>query len=281
MIAGPAGNGRRFVKMSGSGNDFVMFDAREEPAGDLARPEMLGAICARGTGVGADGVVFLERSAVADIRLVYYNADGSLADLCGNATLCTTRLAVELGAGDARGLVIETGAGLIQARITDGGPEIDLQPIRDLAPDRQVGDLGAGESRMGFARAGVPHLAIVVDDIEAVDVVGRGRPLRHHPTLADGANVNFLAEGPRGWRMRTYERGVEGETLACGTGAVASAALLSSWGLASSPVTIRTRSGRALVVRFRHEGGRRYPSLSGEGRIVFSGHLGELGEDRR
>ena len=139
--------------------------------------------------------------------------------------------------------------------------------------------LRRGERRIGFALAGVPHLVLLVDDVETVDVVGRGRPLRQLPTLADGANVNFVSRGSRAneWRMRTYERGVEGETLACGTGAVASAILLSEWGEATSPVSLTTRSGRTLTVRIRVDGDRRYPSLSGEARIVFAGSLGEQG----
>src|SRR5213082_453617 len=100
--------GRRFYKMSGSGNDFVMVDARTEPRGPLAEPSVIQRVCARGTGVGADGIVFLERSGSADVRLTYLNADGSKADFCGNATLCTTRLATELGMAPASGLTIET-----------------------------------------------------------------------------------------------------------------------------------------------------------------------------
>ena len=113
----PAGRG--FYKMSGSGNDFVMIDARTEPRGRLDQPEVVQAICARGTGVGADGIVFLERSEQADVRLTYLNADGSRADFCGNATLCTTRLATELGMGSPSGLRIETDSGIVSARNRD------------------------------------------------------------------------------------------------------------------------------------------------------------------
>ena len=130
---------------------------------------------------------------------------------------------------------------------------------------------------MGFALAGVPHLTILVDDLDRVDVVGRGRPLRHHPSLTAGANVNFVAREGEGWAIRTYERGVEGETLACGTGAVASAVLLRAWGEATGDVALRTRSDRVLTVRLARDGaGRWLPSLRGEGRIVFEGRLEEL-----
>jgi diaminopimelate epimerase len=269
--------GREFYKMSGSGNDFVFVDTRTEPPGPLASPEVIGAICSRGTGIGADGVCFFDRSDKATVRLIYINADGSRADLCGNATLCTARLARELGVvrGDAD-FTIETDSGVLGARFEGPAPEIDLLPVRQVRPDAGIPTI-PGERRMGFALAGVPHLVIVVDDLEAVDVVGRGRPLRRHPSLTAGANVNFVRKtGESTFEYRTYERGVEAETLACGTGAVASAVLLRGWGEAGDQVRIRTRSGRLLRVRLTGPGDSAVPSLSGEARIVYRGHFGEL-----
>ena len=269
--------GRAFYKMSGSGNDFVVIDARVEPPGRLAEPGAIGHICARGTGVGADGIVFLESSDLADVRLVYLNADGSRAEFCGNATLCTTRLAAELGAGRAAGMTIETDSGLVQARINDGLPEIDLQPVDDPSPDFGEIGLEPGETRIGFATVGVPHLIIRCADVGTVDVVGRGRPLRAHPGFPRGANVNFVSAGTgRRWRMRTYERGVEAETLACGSGAVATAMMLVLWNEAESPVEIETRSGRSLRVRLERRDGSWLPSLAGEGRVVYEGRLAEI-----
>ncbi|HYD54968.1 MAG TPA: diaminopimelate epimerase, partial [Gemmatimonadaceae bacterium] len=195
-------SGREFFKMSGSGNDFVFVDARREPAEELTRPEAIAAICARGTGIGADGVVLLEGSSQATVGIRYFNADGSLASLCGNATLCTTRLAVALGAAPASGFTIETGSGVVAARLGSSGPEIDLQPVDEVRPDAGL-PLAQGERRMGFALVGVPHLAVLVDELEGLDVVGRGRPLRRHASLRQGANVNFLApDGPANWRIR-------------------------------------------------------------------------------
>lgn len=268
--------GREFYKMSGSGNDFVFVDTREMPAGPLTSPEVVGAICSRGTGIGADGLCFLEDSDQATLRLVYLNADGSRADLCGNATLCTARLARELGAVDGGEFSIETDSGVLGARFLGENPEIDLQPVTEIRPDAGI-PLTEREQRMGFAMAGVPHLVILVDDLEKVDVVGRGRPLRRHSTLKAGANVNFVQPADGGlFRYRTYERGVEAETLACGTGAVATATLLTHWGLAKGPVRIRTRSGRELGVRFAASADSIRPSLTGEARIVYRGHFGEL-----
>jgi diaminopimelate epimerase len=271
------GFGREFYKLSGSGNDFVFVDTRTEPAGALAKPDVISAICSRGNGIGADGVVFLEASDRATIRLVYINADGTRADLCGNATLCTARMARELGLVVAgREFSIETDVGVLPARFVGDTPEIDLHPVTEAREDAGI-ELMPGERRMGFALAGVPHLTVLVDDLDAVDVVGRGRPLRRHPGLKAGANVNFVkADGPGLWAYRTYERGVEAETLACGTGAVATAWLLTLWGMATGPVRLRTRSGREVGVRFSGSGTGAKASLSGEARIVFRGEIGEL-----
>ncbi|HVE78987.1 MAG TPA: diaminopimelate epimerase [Gemmatimonadaceae bacterium] len=267
--------GRPFYKMSGSGNDFVVFDARETPPGPLAEPAAVQAICARATGVGADGVVFLEPSATAAFRMRYLNRDGSLARMCGNAALCVTRLAVELEAAPAEGFVFDSDAGKVSARMTDGEPEVDLAPIARLAPDAVIAR-ATGERRIGFVEVGVPHLVVLCEDAAAADVAGRGAALRAHASLADGANVNFLSRSGGEWRMRTYERGVEAETLACGTGAAAAAALLHAWGEAAGGVGLRTRSGSVLRVRLAPAGGGYAPSLRGEGRIVFGGVLGEL-----
>jgi diaminopimelate epimerase len=270
--------GREFFKMSGSGNDFVFVDTRHEEAGPLASREVVGSICSRGTGIGADGVCFFDSSKRATIRLIYLNADGSRADLCGNATLCTARLARELGVVSTEEFTIETDSGVLAARFRDNNPEIDLLPVTQVKTDAGI-PLVPGEQQMGFALAGVPHLVIPVDDLDAVDVVGRGRRLRNHPSLKSGANVNFVkAAGGGTFQYRTYERGVEAETLACGTGAVAAAVLLTTWGLAKGSVQLQTRSGRNLMVRLTGQPGSATPSLSGEARLVYRGEIGELPE---
>jgi diaminopimelate epimerase len=155
-------------------------------------------------------------------------------------------------------------------------PEIELQPVRRLAPDAEGITPAADEQRIGFALAGVPHLVVQVPDADAVRLVERGRTLRWHATLEAGANVNFVSPTAGGWRMRTYERGVEGETLACGTGAVACAAVLGAWGASGDETVLLTSSGRPLRVRAPRSAGRG-PALAGEGRIVFQGTLGDLG----
>jgi diaminopimelate epimerase len=271
--------GRTFFKLSGSGNDFVFVDARREPPGRLEQSDVVGELCARGTGIGADGIVFFEPGANQSERfsIRYLNRDGSLAMLCGNASLCSVRLAVELGVVQpGEDFEFGTSAGLARGRLTTEGPEIDLQPVRDLQSQLPFA-LIPGERQIGFAMVGVPHVVILCDDVESVDVEGRGRPIRYDPALKAGANVNFVARAGDEWAVRTYERGVEAETLACGTGAVATAALLANWRQSTgNGARIRTRSGLPLRVRFRETShGVSTPSLAGEGRIVFRGELVE------
>ncbi len=295
-----------FYKMSGSGNDFVAFDRLGRGSGvALPDPKLIRDLCRRREGVGADGVLVLvdaDEPAV-DYRLVYYNADGSRAELCGNASLCGVRLALELGRGAAGGVTFLTDAGLMRGRFSGGLPEIDLPVPAALSADSSslweaVGGAENGERRLGYVRVGVPHLVILCESAEAVDLERRAPSLRRHPALADGANVNFVSPAPDGgWRMRTFERGVEGETLACGTGSVATALLLREWGQAATggqesrtttsatsgsddtgrvSVDVRTSSGRLHRVELRGEGGEVRPSLAGEGRIVYRGELVEL-----
>jgi diaminopimelate epimerase len=262
--------------MSGSGNDFVVVDATIDSAAALMLPGTVQAICARATGIGADGLVLLEPSVLADYRMTYLNSDGSRADLCGNASLCSARLASELGLLSGSSFRIETDAGILDARLLADGAEIDLQPVRDVRQNLPF-RLEQGEREIGFALAGVPHLVVRVDDVSSVDVLGRGRPLRNDPSFEHGANVNFVSRQSDGaWRVRTFERGVEGETLACGTGAVATAILLAETGEIADSVSLTTRSGRALRVRLSRSSDGWVPSLSGEARIVFEGRFGEI-----
>jgi len=271
--------GRHFWKMTGSGNDFVFMDGRTEPAREFEDAAVIRRICARGTGVGADGLVILTapRNSDADIALTYFNADGSLADLCGNATLCTSSLAAKLGAVDPSGFAIETGTGVLRARIRAGRPEFDLPDITRTEPDvaaiARVGD----ETGLGFAVAGIPHVVIRVPDVAFCDVMGRGKYVRNHGSLEAGANVNFVSKDDAGWHIRTFERGVEGETLACGTGSVATAIMLRLWGETGDDVELETASGRKLGIRsVLGSDGVWKASLRGEGRLVFEGALGDL-----
>ena len=268
--------GLPIYKMTGSGNDFVMLDARVSAPADWT-PEDMQAVCARGTGIGADGIVFVgPGSKPGAARMIYYNSDGSHANMCGNAALCSTTLAVHLGVGAADGLDLETDAGTYRSRAVEPGrAELHLAPV-DVPAAVPGLKLAAEEQQAALARVGVPHLVVVVVNVDRVPLMERGRALRFDPSLGpEGANVNFISQDPRGgiWRMRTYERGVEGETLACGTGAVGAGCAVHEWGLARLPVTIRSRSGLTLGVRATKAQDGRYDDvwLAGEGRMVFRG----------
>lgn len=277
--------GIAFAKMTGSGNDFVFFDGRTVPISLVTSPEAIQRICNRYNGIGADGVVALEPMlGDADVRIHYFNSDGTPADLCGNATLCSTALSAALGLASPEGMRLTTGAGLITSRV-HGLPEIDFQPVHEITNDIAVA-LAGDETRVGFVVAGIPHLVILTENAESIDVAGRGPGLRWHPaTGPSGTNVNWVSPLPNGqWRYRTFERGVEGETLACGTGAVATAVMLAEWGLAKEEVVgILTSSGRTLEVRLSttpptktgDRPGYR-PTLRGEGRVVYRGVIEDI-----
>ena len=265
--------------MTGSGNDFVMIDARYTTPEDWSA-EDIRAVCARGTGVGADGVVFLgPGTAAGAVRMIYLNSDGSRAAMCGNAALCSTRLAVRLGLAPAERVTLETDAATYDGRCSGDGERAELHLAPVQAPGPVPGLAPApGERRVALGTVGVPHLVVLVDDVDRVDVVSRGRQLRSDPATGPaGANVNFISPAAQGpdWRMRTYERGVEDETLACGTGAVAVACALADWGLADPPVTVWTRSRRRLEIRARKapgaEGVYEDVWLCGEARLVVRG----------
>ncbi|MDZ7630544.1 MAG: diaminopimelate epimerase [Gemmatimonadaceae bacterium] len=276
-----ARSGRGFWKMSGSGNDFVFFDSRGLGAAidPLETSDEVSAICRPHIGIGADGVVFIVDAADALFGIRYYNADGSRATLCGNASLCAAQSAVKLGLASREQMFhFMSDAGRISASIdARGAASVRLAAVSDLEVTAPEG-LAPREQRIGYAVVGVPHLVVLVADVTAIDVAGRGRILRYGTGRAPaGANVNFVSLGsePGTFRIRTYERGVEAETYACGTGAVATAACLIAWELspAGSAVRLRTASDRVLTVRLPDGVDDGWSELSGEGRTVFDGVL--------
>jgi diaminopimelate epimerase len=271
-------NGTVVYKMTGSGNDFVMLDGRVERL-ERWTPEHIRTVCARGTGVGADGLAVLEPgSAPGSVRFNFFNRDGSRSAMCGNAALCATRLAAWLELAPPGALVLETDSGPVEARCLDGPgerAEILLPPVAPVTEPAITRT--TGEQSIHLTAVGVPHMVVQVDDIGLVPLPERGRELRSHPAAgSEGANVNFVSDGSGEWRMRTFERGVEDETLACGTGAAASAAVLSRCAGAPLPLSIRTSSGALLVVSANPapDGQFGQPRLAGEGRFVFRAILG-------
>lgn len=266
--------------MTGSGNDFVMLDGRITTPDDWTAEDIRG-VCARGTGIGADGLVFVSPGANASqpaVRMVYFNSDGSRAAMCGNAALCSTRFAALLALAPPELMRLETDASPYESRCAADGERAELHLATVEPPTEPTVRLAQGERQAGLAVVGVPHLVVVVEDLEAVDLPRRGRELRFEPALGNGgANVNFIAPTAKRsvWAMRTYERGIEGETLACGTGAVAAACLLREWRLADLPATIMTRSGLPLAIRAERSRDGRYQEvwLEGQARVVFRGVL--------
>ena len=268
-----------FFKMTGSGNDFIMLDGRVHQASDWPA-ERIVLVCDRRNGIGADGFVVLTPVAPGQVRMSFFNSDGSEAAMCGNAALCSTVLATTLGMVGSAGMDLVTGAGTFPTRST-GKSQASLN-LPDFQLPCETGiPRGPGEAGIWLSTVGVPHLTVMVHDVEKVDVTGRGRELRFHPDAGPaGANVNFVAPAPEAsgsrWLMRTYERGVEGETLACGTGAVASAVALGVAGRGSLPAVIVSRGGRPLEISAVL--GQTQASqiwLTGEGRLVFRGTLPE------
>jgi diaminopimelate epimerase len=243
--------GQVVYKMTGSGNDFVMIDGRWGPG--TWEAETVRALCDRRRGVGGDALVIIAPGASpGHIRMTYFNSDGSPAPMCGNAALCATQLARLVELTDASEPVLETEAG--SYRVASTGNDRARLGLGRIGPPRDMPtlELRAGERDPALLEVGVPHLVVVVADLAEVAVQARGRELRFHPALGPGgANVNFVASeaaSDGAWPMRTYERGVEAETYACGTGAVGAAATLARLGQAAPPLRFRSRTGLEIGV---------------------------------
>jgi diaminopimelate epimerase len=263
----------RFLKMAGGGNDFLVFEADGRDLSEEAR-RRLALVCRRGLSVGADGALFLSPAEKGRIRVDYYNADGGPATFCANGTRCAARYAVRHGMSDGPP-VLDTGWGPIETRLD--GETVTLSLPAVPAPLDPIPISGRGLPPTAIPmKVGVPHLVVFVrGDLGLLAIDRFGPPLRRHPALPEGANVNFVrAAGENRIAVRSWERGVEGETLSCGSGVVAAAIAASRQGLATSPVTCGTRSGVDLTVEFRDEGevivGVR---LTGDAREIFEGEL--------
>ncbi|CAN5423083.1 diaminopimelate epimerase [soil metagenome] len=263
----------RFTKLNGAGNDFVLLDNR---AGNLQlSAAQIVHVCDRHRGIGADGVLVLERpSNGADFRMRYYNADGGEAEMCGNGARCFARFA-DRTAGPFAQLSFETPAGVIGARLVGELVTLRMSDPHDLRLGLEV-PVGGEKFAAGYVDSGVPHVVVPVARIEEVDVKSLGSALRRHPMFAPrGANANFTERrGPHSIALRTYERGVEGETLACGTGVVASAILFAANENASGPIDVLVRGGDTLQVDFTRSGDRFTEiTLTGPAAFVFDGEI--------
>jgi len=263
-----------FYKMHGSGNDFVLIDHRRGSIPEAEQPRFARAVCARKVGVGADGLILLESSDTADFRWRFYNADGSEAEMCGNGGRCAARLAVLLGIAPPN-LHFETLAGVIHAEVAGHQVRLLMTGVGDFRPEQQV-PLNDVVLTGHFLKVGVPHVVAPVEDLEKVPVTVWGRAVRFHPMFQPaGTNVNFVRfQGSHALEVRTYERGVEDETLACGTGAVAATLVAARLGKAASPVAVHTRGGETLTIHFQpQENSFTDVYLEGRALIVFQGEL--------
>ncbi len=265
-----------FEKMSGTGNDFVIIDNRSLGIPSAEQPELARKICRRMFSVGADGLIFIEDSAVADFAWNFYNADGSVAEMCGNGSRCAARFAFRHKIA-GRKMQFATLAGIVVAEVgeEEAVVRVKLPPPRDFRLGLSL-RIGEEERPVGYVDTGVPHAVIFVDE-EEVPVKTWGRMVRFHQLFEPrGANANFvkvLSDGRL--KVRTYERGVEAETMACGTGAVASALFAAMQKGLESPVEVITSGGEMLTILFDLFDGPVAENvfLQGPARLICTGNL--------
>lgn len=265
--------GINFTKAVASGNDFIIIDnkAGEMDALELDYSSMAEDLCRRRLSIGADGILVLEDSDKASFRMRIINSDGSEVDMCGNGIRCCAYYASKVGWGEA--LTVETRAGILRVEVNDSDVKINMTDPKDIKMELNLG-IGSNMMVAHQINTGVPHVVHIVGDIENYDVFGMGKKIREHTSFApEGTNVNFVGEiKDASATVRTYERGVEDETLACGTGTVASAVMLGLLGDVSSPVKMKTRSGEVLTVYYNLAGKKVTDVyLEGSARIVCEG----------
>lgn len=264
-----------FVKMSGTGNDFILIDHRQPRIAREVMGEFARLVCRRRFSAGADGMIFIEDSEEADFRWVFFNADGSEAEMCGNGARCAARFAYMNGIAPAR-MRFETIAGIIEASVSDVNVSVLMTPPEGIRTNLAI-ECDNVDIPLHMVDTGVPHVVVFVDSYDAIDVHALGSRIRHHQEfMPAGTNVNFVRRLESGaFKVRTYERGVEGETQACGTGAVASALVASVLGQAQPPVEIVTSGGDSLTILFDLQDGPAADNvyLKGPAHVIYNGEL--------
>lgn len=265
-----------FEKMSGTGNDFVIIDNRTLAIPPEEQPELARKICRRMFSVGADGLIFIEDSTVADFAWNFYNADGSIAEMCGNGSRCAARFAHRHSIAGKK-MKLETLAGIVEMEICDEDDVVRVKMPQPCDFRLQLAlELGGEERPAEYVNTGVPHVVLFTEE-DDVPVVSWGRKIRYHQLFEPkGANVNFVKLLPDGRiKVRTYERGVEDETMACGTGAVASALFASLLRGLDSPVEVVTSGGDVLTILFDLQDGPVAENvfLQGPTRLICKGYL--------
>ena len=262
-----------FRKMHGAGNDFIVADdfGGRFPAADQA---WIRRICAAHSGIGAEGLILLQPANGADFRMRFFNPDGREAEMCGNGIRCAARFAFDFGIA-GKEMSIRTKAGLLRAVVSKSGVKVAMPPPSAIRLDIRVA-VGRRRFVCHFANTGVPHAVIATSNLEGVDLRAIGPVLRRHRAFGPrGANVDFMRiTGPGSLEMRTYERGVEAETSACGTGATACAVIASLLKKVAPPVSVKCRSGDVLEIDFRLNAGLPADvSLTGPAVTVFEGQI--------
>lgn len=266
--------GLGFYKMTASGNDFILIPDFGRRLSPESFKELARKLCHRRLSVGADGMIVMWPSEAAHFRWHFYNADGSRAEMCGNGGRCAARLAHVLGVAPSD-LTFETDIGLVKAWVEGKRVRITLPEPRDLRQAIRV-EIEGKELLLDYIDTGVPHTVLFVDDLDSIDVVKVGRQIRWHEAFAPrGTNVDFVKVDGGCLFIRTYERGVEDETLACGTGATASALLAHLRGLVQPPTLVVPKGSEPLTIYYQFKDGFKDVALEGEARIVFRGELEE------
>ena len=263
-----------FFKMSGSGNDFIVIDNRRRAVEDAQLSRFIVNVCRRKLSTGADGLILIESSTAADFKWRFYNSDASRAEMCGNGARCAARYAFLTGIAGPE-LTFETDVGIVSASIVENRVKVGMTDPSEVTPNIML-DLAAGSRRMAAINTGVPHVVLEVPDLETTDVCGIAREIRYHRTFAPaGTNVNFITPlADDTIAVRTYERGVEDETLACGTGSIAAALVTAARHGTGSPIHVKTRGGTLLTIHFTRRDGRfRDVYLEGDARIIYSGEM--------
>jgi len=259
--------------MNGAGNDFVLIDNR---SGDVhLNRDQIVQICDRHRGIGADGILLLEKASnQADFRMRYFNSDGGEAEMCGNGARCFARFANKV-ADTQEKISFETPAGVIVAEIEGDLVTLQMTDPTDLRLNVSL-RVGDKNKSVHFINSGVPHVVIPVERIDDVNVRGEGAAIRHHQMFSPkGANINFIEKrGAKQITIRTYERGVEDETLACGTGVVAGALIFASTENFDGPIGVLVRGGNELKVGFdKIDNQFRNVTLTGPAEFVFEGTI--------
>ncbi|MBW1829961.1 MAG: diaminopimelate epimerase [Deltaproteobacteria bacterium] len=266
-----------FWKMSGSGNDFILIDNRDGQIKEEEMGRLVERACRRRESVGADGVIFVVGSDQYDFGWRFFNADGGEVDMCGNGGRCVARFAFLKGITGPK-MTFETKVGPVSAEVNDRIVKVLMPKPSGLSMDMNM-ECQQGWTSIDFINTGVPHVVVHVEDLLNHPIFEQGRDLRYHSRFApEGTNANFMEiVGPNRLRVRTYERGVEDETLACGTGSIACVLVASVRGAVSgSPVQVETRSGEMLTIHFKKEGNSfEQVELEGSTSLVYQAQLNE------